>query len=316
MAKTVQTENIWVLVCTYERNDLLASLLESLRTVQMPEQSRLTSPQLIVVDNAPEPAAEDVVRSHYPQATYIHQPQPGIATARNSSLDALPDSAEAVIFLDDDEQVTEEWFTALISAAESSGADAVAGPVHPVFAEEEPRWIADYGYVRRTDFPTGPHQRRLATNNTLVRAQWFHPHAEGGLGYRFDETFNFIGGSDSELFARMLAAGAQFWWCAEAIVREHVPAERATKEWLRRRALRGGQVRAAKYRLRSSGVAPAAGRIAAEGFARTGYGSLRRMAKRLRRRPITYTDDYYLCEGLGMLASLTGPGRAEYARKS
>lgn len=314
MAKTVKTENIWVLVCTYDRNDLLTSLLESLRAVRMPEHSTLTCPQLIVVDNAAQPAAEEVVKTRYPQASYLHQPQPGIATARNSSLDALPDSAEAVIFLDDDEQVTQEWFTALIGAAESSGADAVSGPVQPVFAEEEPSWIADYGYVRRTDFPTGPHPRRLATNNTLVRAKWFQAPELGGEGFRFDETFNFIGGSDSDLFGRMLSAGAQFWWCAEAKVHEHVPPERATKEWLRRRALRGGQVRAAKYRLRSSGAPQAAGRIAAEGLARTGYGAVRRMAKRLRRRPVTYTDDYYLCEGLGMLATLTGSGRAEYAR--
>lgn len=311
----MKTENVWILLCTYQRNDLLIALLESLREVRLPADSALVHPQLIVVDNAPEPASEQVVKTLCPQARYLHQPQPGIATARNTSLQAVPDSAEAVIFIDDDERVSPGWFTALLETAASSGADAVAGPVIPVFDSGEPGWVSSYGYVRRTDFTTGPHQRRLATNNTLVRAEWFRPAEQGGHGLRFDETFNFIGGSDSELFERMLSAGAQFWWCAEAVVSEHVPAERATKEWLRRRALRGGQVRAAKYRLRGSGAVQAAVRISAEGAARAGYGALRRVLSRVRRRPITYTDDYYLCEGLGMLASLTGPGRAEYARK-
>ncbi|WP_157984023.1 glycosyltransferase family 2 protein [Nesterenkonia muleiensis] len=312
----MKTENIWVLVCTYQRNQLLASLLESLRGLQLPEDSPVEHPQLIVVDNAPELTADRLVASAYPQARYLHQPRPGIAAARNASLEAVPDSAEAVIFLDDDERVTSGWFTALLEAATASGADAVSGPVIPVFAAGEPEWTSSYGYVRRTDFPTGPHPRRLATNNTLVRAEWFRSPKQGGHGFRFDETFNFIGGSDSDLFERMMAAGARYWWCATAVVTEHVPAERATKEWLRRRALRGGQVRAAKRRLRASGSVRAAGRVAAEGLARAGYGALRRFGSRARRRPITYTDDYYLCEGLGMLATLMGPGRAEYARKT
>lgn len=314
MRTELNAHTTWVLVCTYRRNDLLQQLLASLRAVDMPAGSSLEQPQLIVVDNAPHPEAESLVRSAYPQAHYLHQPKPGIATARNTALQEVPADAAAVIFVDDDEKVTPGWFTALLETAAVSGADAVAGPVIPEFEQDEPDWVGSYGYVRRTDFPTGPHQRRLATNNTLVRAHWFGPAGPAGQGLRFNEAFNFIGGSDSELFERMLRAGAQFWWCAEAEVSEYVPAQRATKEWLRRRAVRGGAVRAAKQRLRS-GPAAAVARTSAEGLARAGYGSLRRFSKRVRRRPITYTDDYYLCEGLGMLQALTGRGRAEYARK-
>ncbi|WP_158583133.1 glycosyltransferase family 2 protein [Nesterenkonia natronophila] len=311
-------ENTWVLVCTYRRNDLLAQLLLSLRSVRMPPDATIAQPQLIVVDNAPEPTAQHLVGCHYPGAVYVHEPRPGIATARNASLDALPLDAAAVIFVDDDEQVTPNWFTHLLSAALESSADAVGGPVLPVFDHGEPEWVRTYGYVRRTDFPSGPHQRRLATNNTLVLADWFHPARHGGRGYRFDETFNFIGGSDSELFERMMRAGAHYWWCAEAVVTEHVPADRATQHWLRRRALRGGQVRAAKRQLRSADSRPAAAAfaVAAEGLARASYGAVRRFGRRFRGHSVTYTDDYYLCEGLGMLQAVIGRGGAEYARKN
>lgn len=37
------------------------------------------------------------------------------------------------MFLDDDEQVTTDWFVSLLSAACESSADAVAGPVVPIF---------------------------------------------------------------------------------------------------------------------------------------------------------------------------------------
>lgn len=308
----LSAQNTWVLICTYDRNDLLADLLASLRAAQMPAGSAVPRPQVVVVDNSEQAAAEALVRQQYPEAVYVHEPAPGIATARNTSLRAVPDSAAAVIFIDDDEQVDPHWFTALLDCANASGADAVSGPVLPIFASGEPAWLRSYGFVRRTDFPTGPHQRRLATNNTLVRADWF-----GARGYRFDEGFNFTGGSDSDLFERMLDAGAQFWWCAEAVVTEEVPAARTSREWLRRRALRGGQVRAMKRRRRAQAGHPAVtAQIAAEGLVRAGYGSLRRVGKRLGRRPVTYTDDYYLCEGLGMLLSLTGRSRREYARSA
>lgn len=304
--------NTWVLICTYDRNDLLADLLASLQAVHMPAGSALAHPQVIVVDNSEEARAQTLVQQQYPEAVYVHEPTPGIATARNTSVRAAPADAAAVIFIDDDERVDPHWFTALLQCANASGADAVSGPVLPIFAEGEPDWLDTYGFVRRTDFSTGPHPRRLATNNTLVRAHWFT-----AGGFRFDEGFNFTGGSDSDLFERMMAAGAQYWWCAQAVVTEEVPAARASRAWLRRRALRGGQVRAMKRRRRAqAGSATVTAQILAEALARAGYGSLRRAGKRLRRLPVTYTDDYYLCEGAGMLLSLMGRNRHEYARSA
>lgn len=304
----ITAENTWVLICTYRRNDLLSDLLDSLISVQMPESTQLRSPQLIVVDNAPEPEAEDLVRTRLPEALCLHQPLPGIVHARNTALDQVPDDAEAVIFIDDDERVGREWFTAMLDCAISSGADAVGGPVIADFQDGEPDWVATYGYVRRTDRPTGPGPKRLGAGNTLIRARWFTTH-----GLRFDEAFNLTGGEDSELFDRIRSRGGVFWWCAEAVALERVPAHRATKTWLRARARRGGLVRAMKQ-AKTSGSRRARPRIAAEGVARIGYGGWRVLSRRVRGQPVTYLDEYYLHEGLGMVASVAGRGHVEYAR--
>lgn len=296
---SLSPESTWVLVCTYRRPHLLAPLLDSLAA----EGVR----RLVVVDNAPEPETQDLVAERFPPAVYVHEPTPGLVSARNASLEAVPQDARAVIFLDDDEEVASGWFDALLKCAEDSGADAVGGPVLPIFDGGEPEWVASYGYVRATERPTGPGPQRLATNNTLVRAEWFTRR-----GLRFDDAFNVTGGEDSDLFDRLRSEGASFWWCAEAVVTEHVPAERTTKEWLRRRALRGGTVRALKHRRR--GTPGGSLRIAGEGLARAVYGSLRRAEARARRRPASYTHDYYLCEGIGMLQSVIGRSHAEYAR--
>ncbi|GAA1811879.1 glycosyltransferase family 2 protein [Nesterenkonia flava] len=312
----LDASHVYICVATYRRNELLTRLLRSLSTEPIPAQN------VIVVDNAPVPAAEATVKRALPLARYLHQPQPGIGTARNTSLDAVPTDAQAVIFLDDDEYVRPGWLAALLDCADSSGAHVVTGPVTPEFTGEEPAWLEEYGYVRRTDRPTGPwlsatgrggqlRYRRPATNNTLVRAHWFT-----ASGFRFDERFNFSGGEDSELFDRLLAAGADVWWCAQAQVVEVVPQERATKEWLRARAVRGGRVRALKMQAKGTRGGALAVRLAAESAVRIGYGSLRRAQKHLRRRPVTYTDDYYVCEGVGMAQALLGRGADEYARSS
>lgn len=74
-------ETTWLLVCTYQRNDLLTRLLESLKSVQMPPGTTIDQPHVIVVDNSPQPTAEHLVQS-YSGARYVHEPRPGIATAR------------------------------------------------------------------------------------------------------------------------------------------------------------------------------------------------------------------------------------------
>ncbi|WP_261623043.1 glycosyltransferase [Nesterenkonia marinintestina] len=301
----LRADRTWICVCTYRRNRLLAELLGSLRASEGLDTAAGSVPRLIVVDNDPEAGARDVVGELYPEAVYVHQAEPGIVAARNASLDAVPSDAEAVVFLDDDERVRPQWLAALLRAAEDSGADTVSGPVvsHlPAGSTGD-----SGGFIRRIDFPAGPWAGRPATNNVLVRAGWFL----GEDGLRFDPDFNLTGGEDSELFSRMQAAGARSWWEPEAIVEEDVPEERATEDWMRRRGVRAGHVRAKKAQKRGRGRAS----ILAEAAVRLGAGAGRAAARRLRRRPLRYADRIWLREGRGMAEYAWGRRFEEYARR-
>lgn len=296
-------EHSWICVCTYRRNDLLADLLTSVRAVGREDPA----PRVIVVDNSPEGEAAETVGRLCPEARYVHEPEPGIAVARNAALEAVPQDAQAVIFVDDDERVRPGWLDALLDCAQSSGADTVSGPVVSIIPAEAADRIERTGFIRRTDFPTGPWAYRPATNNVLVRAEWFTRR-----GFRFDTAFNFTGGEDSDLFERMQSAGAVSWWCAEAQVEEDVPTERLTEEWLRQRGIRAGHVRALKLTRRGHGRL----RVAAEGAARLAYGVLGCGARRLRRRPVRYGDAAYFREGRGMLQAAAGSRYEEYRRSA
>jgi hypothetical protein len=58
--------------------------------------------------------------------------------------------------------------------------------------------------------------------------------------HRFDPAFGLTGGEDTDLFARLIDAGATFLWCDEAKVYEHVPRARQRLSWLFVRHVRGG----------------------------------------------------------------------------
>lgn len=309
----ISAANAYICVCTYRRPGPLGELLASLRAQDLGAAGEpSTAPQLILVDNSPEGQAEAQVREQYPSARYIHEPRPGIAAARNAALQAVPDGAEAVLFLDDDERAAPDWLRTMIDCANASGADTVSGPVITHFGEDPPAWLQASGFIRRIDFPTGPWGLRAATNNVLVRAHWFT-----SAGYRFDEAFSFIGGEDSDLFGRMQAAGARSWWCAEARVEEDLPAERLSPAWMRQRGIRAGHVRATKLIRGAEQERPTPKlrlRIAAEGLGRLGYGVARTTARRLRRAPVRYVDSVYHREGLGMLQAAAGRRYEEYGR--
>jgi GT2 family glycosyltransferase len=64
----------------------------------------------------------------------------------------------------------------------------------------------------------------------------------------FDLRFNFLGGGDTDFFARCRHAGMKFHWAAEAVITETVPRSRTQAGWL---ALRGLRIGAINYHVQS-----------------------------------------------------------------
>jgi succinoglycan biosynthesis protein ExoM len=165
------------------------------------------------------------------QLIYDIEPQQNIALARNRAFTHA--TANYVAFVDDDEYVEETWLQSLLDCARRFEADAVFGPVVPVYAPGTPKWRQ---FFARPRYMSGTPVRGGFTGNVLVRFR--------GSSYqylRFDEKFGLTGGEDFEFFTRMYKKGGKLIWSDEAIVYEHVPPYRTTVRWLVGRAYRGGQ---------------------------------------------------------------------------
>ena len=145
-AALVNGPEITVAVCTRDRTDDLAQLLESLRHQ---EYDRL---KVLVIDNAPSDGSTRRLVEALDgelELDYIVEPNPGLSWARNRAIEAS--DSEIIAWADDDE-VADPWWAAEIARAfyEVPEAGAVTGLVAPAeLATQCQAWFEAYSGVRR-----------------------------------------------------------------------------------------------------------------------------------------------------------------------
>jgi succinoglycan biosynthesis protein ExoM len=228
---------ISVLIPTLRRPEGLERALRSIF-----EQEGVTDlvQDIVVVDNSPEGSARRFVdrlrRASPAPLLYVHEPQPGVATARNSGLAAC--HAPYVAFLDDDEEAPPQWLARLFLAHRTFKADVTFGPVQAVLPDDVgwARPHLDRFFSRVGPAASGPTETAYGCGNSLMSR-----HSALAGAAPFEPGFDHTGGEDDHLFERVRADGGVFAWAADALVLEHVPAHRATLGYTLRRAFSFGQ---------------------------------------------------------------------------
>lgn len=229
--------DVAVIVPTLRRPEELTRALRSI-FAQIGVEEGLR--EIVVVDNDPratarEPVANLTAESPCP-LLYVHEPRPGVATARNAALAAT--DAPLIAFLDDDEAAEPHWLSALIAAQVETGADVVFGPIRgrvPVGTG----WTT--AYLERFFGRDGPSSTGLIDhgygcgNSLMVRATALPGPAP------FDASSDQSGGEDDTLFAALEARGGRFGWAADAWADEFAPPHRATLKYALARAFAYGQ---------------------------------------------------------------------------
>jgi len=228
-------DSVVVAVLTYRRPVDLFELLGVLV-----DQAAQAHADVLVVDNDPDGGAQAVVDRFVEGAdarvslTYVQEPRPGIAAARNRAL-AEASHRDLLVFLDDDERPVDRWLELMLGAFVRHGCAAVVGPVVSTFAHPLSRWVSAGRFFDRRRLATGTEVKVAATNNLLLDLRQIRR-----LGLTFDERFGLSGGSDT-LFTRELhQRGGVLIWCDEALVVDVVPAARLSARWVLLRAFRSG----------------------------------------------------------------------------
>lgn len=297
-----------VAVLTYRRHDELRLLLPVLQA-----QCRAAVPpwDILVVDNDPEAGAREVVVEKQ-GVTYVHEPRPGIASARNRAL-AEAEGAPLLVFLDDDERPCDGWLASLLHTHATTGATGVVGPVLSEFVAPVGRWVVEGRVFDRRRLTTGDHVQVAATNNLLLDLVQVR-----ALGLSFDERFGLTGGSDTLFTRQLVTRGGTIVWCNEALVVDLVPPNRATRTWVLRRARRSGNTWARTSLLMAPGPTSALVvrlRLVGAGAARVVGGGLRVVHGLLTRSLGRCAQgERAIARGWGMLTGAIGMAHIEYGR--
>ncbi|MBW8792220.1 MAG: glycosyltransferase [Streptomyces sp.] len=200
---------------------------------------------VLVVDNAPEHPARAVVAAAPLPVRYVVEPQPGSAHARNRAL--AETDASVIAFLDDDVVPHAGWLAPLLRALEDPGTSAVGGPVLLDPEAHRPAWFDEEGiggYLSRHELDTASRDLRIGEYLLTANAA-FDVDALRSVG-GFDPRLGPRPGSqlvadDVHVVRALQRAGARVRWEPESVVTHELPAERARRRWLLRRAYLQGR---------------------------------------------------------------------------
>ena len=130
---------ISVIVCTYNRADLLGGALETLSR-QTPHASEY---EVIVVDNNSTDNTHDIVAGfdHLGNVRYCSEIRQGLSHARNRGWQMA--QGEYVAYVDDDCRVPDHWLGAAAEIIEHMSPAVFGGPYFPFYMTPKPAWFKD-----------------------------------------------------------------------------------------------------------------------------------------------------------------------------
>lgn len=205
-------------------------------------QAKAPDYEILIVDNDPKASAKSTVCTLVEDSQiavplrYIHEPNAGVANARNTAISHT--NSKLVAFLDDDQSVPENWLEALMLFHKQTPAPATFGPVItklPDSTTHHRSYLEDF-FARTPKHATGLMEEYYGCGNCLLDLSAIN--IDGPL---FDTAMNETGGEDDLLFQAIQSNGQKFGWCAEAPAFEHVPESRATLNYALKRAFAYGQ---------------------------------------------------------------------------
>jgi GT2 family glycosyltransferase len=235
--------SIGIVVCipSFRRPQHLRLTLESL--VRQRTERRFA---VVIVENDAAGCESARVAAEFLQSGKIAglcliEPRQGNCHAINAvfetALATFP-AATSFLMIDDDEIASSDWLERMVRAAETTGADLVGGPVIPNFDDPSKGGLRRHPAFHPAYETSGPVPLIYGCGNCLITRSVFASLADPS----FDLRFNFLGGGDTDFFARCAKAGMKFYWAADAVITETIPPNRTSPGWLALRGLRIGAI--------------------------------------------------------------------------
>jgi glucosyl-dolichyl phosphate glucuronosyltransferase len=229
-----------VIICTHNRVKDLGAAIGSVLSQGVDE----TFYETLVVDNASTDSTHDYVRARAAQVSnlkYIPETVLGLSRARNTGLGAA--KGQYVAYIDDDAVANPGWLFQIPVAFAAGGPDVgcVAGKIDPIWGAPRPPWLHDnlLGCISVLD--CSPVATRLEDHQEPFGANVIYKRDAllrvGGFSTELGRKGARLLSNEEILLQRQLKRfGYATYYDPRVSVRHHVPADRLTKSWFKRRA--------------------------------------------------------------------------------
>jgi len=222
------TKKIAIAVCTFNRNEALATLLEAI-LVSIRALTDATSVGVVIVDDSTDGKAREVAdrfRNEFELGlVYKFSGKQNISLARNLAIETASGMSDWTVMIDDDCEPVVEWLEELLTMQKRTGADVITGPMIRRVPPGSPRWLTEepfleLGHARPQN---GAEMEVASTFNSMISSQWLKQHPET----RFDPSLGKIGGEDMVFYRSARAQGLRIRYAERACVYENEPPSRA-----------------------------------------------------------------------------------------
>lgn len=219
---------ISVIVCTYDREQILARMLKSF--FEQKDLDKIDY-EFIIIDNNSAQDSWSVAKRfmHSPKVSYVHEKEIGLSFARNRGI--AESKGEIVAFLDDDVVVDTHWLHKLQECFQETGADVVAGRSHLLLEKEEPIWLGPLFKRALSQVDLGSSRSVVLNGNDVFGLNLAIRKPIIQLAGRFNEKLGrrgkeLIGGEETDLLRRISSLKKKIVYDPEVIVHHIIDAER------------------------------------------------------------------------------------------
>ena len=229
--------DITVILCTYNRCEMLAHALESVAASTVPNPVEW---EVLVVDNnsndQTRAVVEDFCRRYPRRFRYVWEPQQGLCYARNAGISAAAGSVLA--FMDDDVMVDPTWLWNLTCGLLARDWAGAGGRTLPLWTCSIPDWLSTEGRRAMAPFAVfdlgieaGPLTEPPFGANMAFKKKMFEKY--GGFRTDLDRCgTGMLSNGDTEFGRRLLAGGERLRYEPSAVVNHPVSHNRVQKSYL------------------------------------------------------------------------------------
>ena len=243
-----------VLVCTYNRPDLITKLLADMEAAAAVVSNEW---ELIVIDNADDAGSRKACYSSQllkKNLRYFHEPKTGLSSARNRAV--KESTGEYLLFLDDDVSFEPEFITQMLKAIGNYNVDIICPKMITQIEPQWPEWLQTRIKSGVGQFNLGEKEKQLNDSTKIpvgacmcIRRMIFDLYGpfNENLGRNGKKLF---GGEESLLFKQAFSNSATGIYIPSIVIHHEFVSGKSTKKYWRNQGFYGGRsrVRMLEYR--------------------------------------------------------------------